>query len=239
MSGAINVEKKINIFTVKLANNKKFIITVYDNDIIISTLINNIFDNTYSTINKSNKSNNIDIDIVYKIHTKLLANPIENKQFIQYNYYCLQGGNILEFIFEVIPETIIIEENKINSIVKIINDTKLVITVFYDNIFITKIKDNYRPSIFYYNHNCKHFDIEDIIAQINFSQTQKIVFSQHYSYIKEACNPTDKSVKTNVVPLKTNDVPVKTNDETVKPNYVPVKNNDVPVKTKNEGCISQ
>ena len=173
MSGEINVEKKINIFTVKLANNKKFIITVYDNDIIISTLINNIFNNSIAPINKSNN-----IDIVYKINEKLLNNLIEN------NCYRLQRGNICDF--EVIPETIIIEENKINSIVKIINNTKLVITVFDDNIFITFItktnKDNYYS--FYYDNNRDIFHTMDIVlsrVRSDFSHTQKNVLSKHDS----------------------------------------------------------
>lgn len=180
MSEIINFGEKINIFTVKLANNKKFIITVYDNDMIISTLINNKFNNSVTTNNKSNF-----IDIVDKINTELFNNPIENRQFIQYDR--LQGGNISKFIFEVISETFIIEENKINSIVKIINDAKLVITVFDDNIFITRIKDNNRPSSFYYNNDCGKFNTMDVITHFYFSQTQKKVLSQHHSYMQGTC----------------------------------------------------
>ena len=169
----INVEKKINIFTVKLANNKKFIITVYDNDIIISTLINNIYNNSIFTINDSKY-----IDIVAIIHKKLFSNPIENKQFIRYNHH-LQCCNICEFIFEVIPETIIIEENTINSIDKIINDTKLNITVFDDNIFITKT--NYRSLTFYYDNYQDIFNTINIslsYARKYFSQTEKNILSK-------------------------------------------------------------
>ena len=241
-----------------MVNNKKVIITIYDDDIIISFSINDLEFSGMSTMNNSDY-----IDIVEKIHKKLLRNPIKNIE--NHEYKRNKQNDILEINFEIIPDTVIIRKNSINSIIKIIDNVKLVITVFDDNMFVTKIKDNIlnTSSTFHinidinnYDKSYVYFDFKNLIkydTKGNFSQTEKKVFSQHYSDMQEACNPNYVPVKPNDEPVKPNDETVKPNDETVKPNDEtvkpndepvkpndePVKPNDEPVKPKNDGCILQ
>lgn len=215
MTGVINpIKKKINIFNVELVNNRKVTITIYDDDVIMSFLINNEKFYGMSTMNNSDY-----IDVVEEMHEKLLRNPIKNITNNEYTRY--KQNDVLKINFEIIPNTVIIGENSVVSIIKIIDNIKLVITACDDNVFFTKIKNNIlnTSSTFYintsnYDKGFHRSDFKNFIkyyTEGNFSQTEKKVFSQHYSDMQEACNP----------------------------NYVPVKPNNEPVKIKNDGCILQ
>ena len=150
-------------------------------------------------------------------------NEYPDQEYLDQEYLDQQDGNIIrkficKFISEI--ESINIIENSINSIIKIIDNKKFVITAFNDNIFITNIEDNF--TIYHsYDNDTDIFRTTAVIyppSQYNFSQIQKEVFAQHRSDVQ-------KALKLNYVPVKINDEPLKTNVE--------------PVKTNNDGCISQ
>ena len=189
MSEVINVEKKIKMFNIKSVNTE-CMITIYDDCTILSGLVkknNECYNVTYPKFSDVNFKDYL----LKKIFGKLSGNTIENHE------YSDQDCNI---IFET--KSYIIEKNSIKSIIKIIDNVKLVITAFDDNIFITKIKDNMLIPTFYYSYDNKidHYSagLEKYPpSQDDFSQIQKEVFAQH-------CSDVQKVFNSNVEPVKTN-----------------------------------
>ena len=220
----MSVEKKINMFNIKSVNTE-FMITIYDDYTIFSGSYKKKLYNVQSITYPSYSDSEAEFNkyLINKIHKKLLGNTIEKNGNIENHEYIKQDkdGNIIcKFIFET--ESYIIEKNSINSIIKIIDNKKLVITVFDDNIFVTKIKDNILDTpitfdfqlvnnSYFENASCvENYNLQSRTSyyppsQDDFTQTQKQVFAKHCSYVR-------KVLRLNYEHLKINDEPLKTND---------------------------